>query len=191
MLPQGAAPWMIAAKRGLGMEPWILAAKDGLGMRRQRGLPNHPYGRDFTAACNNQDAAPPRRRDKGSNIMKRAIVLSLIAFGLGSLAARAQDAKPTYEGAPDTYKVIFENQDFRVIEATWKAGATDKPHTHPVPSVIYNVTGCTLKLHSADGKVREATAVQGTANAVPLITQPHTAENIGPTDCRAIIVERK
>src|SRR6185312_2166979 len=120
--------------------------------------------------------------------MKQIIMLSLAAFSFGSVAAYAQEAKPSYEGDPDTYKVIFEDQNFRVIEAVWKAGTTDKPHTHPLPSVIYNVTGCTIKLHNADGKVVEATSKPGTANAVPIITKTHSAENPGSTDCRAIIV---
>jgi hypothetical protein len=123
--------------------------------------------------------------------MKQIIMLSLAAFSFGSVAAYAQEAKPSYEGDPQTYKVIFEDQNFRVIEAVWKAGKTDKPHTHPIPSVIYNVTGCALKLHDAEGKVREATSKPGTAGPVPIITKPHTAENPGSADCRAIIVERK
>jgi hypothetical protein len=84
--------------------------------------------------------------------------------------------------------MIFDNQDFRVIDATWKAGTTDKPHTHPVPSVIYNITGCTLKLHNADGETVEVTAKSGTVGPVPLVIEPHTAENPGATDCRSIIV---
>jgi hypothetical protein len=123
--------------------------------------------------------------------MKPIIFATLLVFSIGVSSARAEDGKPTFEGAPDTYKVIFEDQNFRVIEAVWKAGTTDKPHTHPLPSVIYNVTGCTLKLHNADGKVVEATSKPGTANAVPIITKTHSAENPGSTDCRAIIVERK
>jgi hypothetical protein len=122
--------------------------------------------------------------------MKRIVALGL-ALSVGSLAAYSQTAKPSYEADPDTYKVIFEDQNFRVIEATWKAGKTDKPHTHPLPSVVYDLTGCTLKLHGADGKVREASSTAGTAKAVPIITQPHTAENPGSSDCRAIFVERK
>jgi hypothetical protein len=124
--------------------------------------------------------------------MKPIIVLGFIIFSLSSFAAFAQNAaKPSYEGSPDNYKVIFEDQNFRVIKTTWKVGQTDKPHTHPVPSVVYHITGCTLKLHNADGKVIEATSKPDTANAVPIITQPHTAENVGSTDCSAIFVERK
>jgi hypothetical protein len=123
--------------------------------------------------------------------MRRLIMLGLATFSLSSAAASAQNAMPSYEGDPDTYKVIFEDQNFRVIEAIWKAGTTDKPHTHPVPSVIYNVTGCTLKLRGADGKIREVTSSPGTAGAVPVITQPHTAENVSSADCHAIIVEHK
>lgn len=123
--------------------------------------------------------------------MKSIFMLGVIVASFSAFAAYAQDAKPSYEGSPETYKVIFEDQNFRVIEGTWKAGTTDKPHTHPVPSVIYNVTGCTLKITGADGKVREATSKPDTAGPVPIITQPHTAENPGSKDCRAVFVERK
>jgi hypothetical protein len=94
-------------------------------------------------------------------------------------------------GDPDDYKVIFEDDNFRVIAATWKAGTTDKPHTHPVPSIAYSLTDCTLKIHNADGSVREIKGKAGEANAVPIVTQAHRAENPGAVDCRAVIVERK
>jgi hypothetical protein len=89
------------------------------------------------------------------------------------------------------YKVIFEDQNFRVISATWKAGTTDKPHTHPLPSVIYSLTDCTQKLHAADGQTRDINSKAGASTAVPVIPQPHTAQNVGSADCRAIFVERK
>ncbi|HEX3863669.1 MAG TPA: hypothetical protein VHY35_18455 [Stellaceae bacterium] len=124
--------------------------------------------------------------------MRRFIIFSLAVTGIiTSFAASAQNALPSYEGSPDTYKVIFEDQNFRVIDAIWKADQTDKPHTHPVPSVIYNITGCTLKVHGADGKIREVHSKPDTAGALPIITQPHTAENVGSKDCHAIFVEQK
>jgi len=109
--------------------------------------------------------------------MVKFLALGLVLAGLSSTAGYCQNAKPSYEGAPDVCKVIFEDQDFRVIEAAWKARTIDKAHTHPVPSVIYNITGCTLKLRNADGKTVEVTAKPGTAGPVPLVIQPHTAEN--------------
>jgi hypothetical protein len=102
----------------------------------------------------------------------------------------AQNAPPTYQADPSVYKVIFEDANFRVIAATWKAGQADKPHSHPVPSIVYSVNDCTLKLTAADGKTTTLTPKTGAANAVP-VTASHTAENTGSGECRAILVERK
>jgi len=114
-----------------------------------------------------------------------------IALGcVGATVAFAQSAPPTYQGDPDVYKVIFEDQNFRVIAATRKKAVHDKSHGHPLPSVVYNVTDCTTKLYAADGKTSENSAKAGTASAVPVIAS-HSAENIGPTDCQQIFVERK
>jgi hypothetical protein len=119
------------------------------------------------------------------------IGLSLTALlYLTPSAAFAQNAPPTYEADPSVYKVIFEDQNFRVIAATWKAGMTDKPHSHPVPSIVYTVTDCSFRLRSADGKTVELNPKAGGAMAVP-ITPSHTAENAGSKDCQGILVERK
>jgi hypothetical protein len=119
------------------------------------------------------------------------------AFTLGTAAlllvvgtAWAQEAPPTFQADPDVYKVIFEDQNFRVIAATWKKGVHDKAHSHLVPGVAYAVTDCTLRLHSSDGKTRDVTPKAGTSMAVAL-TPSHSAENIGASDCQLVLVERK
>ena len=123
---------------------------------------------------------------RGSTFALGAIaVLYLI-----SSAAIAQNAPPTYQGDSDVYKVIFEDQNFRVIEVLRKKGVHDKAHGHPVPSVVYNVTDCDTKLYASDGKSTDNHRKAGTANAVPVIAS-HSAENIGPADCRQVFVERK
>ena len=109
---------------------------------------------------------------------------------MASSAAIAQNAPPTYKADPSVYVLIFEDQNSRVIATNWKAGATDKPHSHPLPSVIFSMTDCAIRLHSADGKTTDINLRAGTAMAVP-ITASHTAENIGAKDCQAVFVERK
>ena len=120
---------------------------------------------------------------------RAAFVVAIVLFGTSS-AVVAQNAPPTYEADPAVYKVIFEDQAFRVIAATWKTGVTDKSHSHPVPSVAYAVTDCALKLTSVDGKTVTLNPKAGTSMAVP-ITASHTAENVGPADCQLVLVERK
>jgi hypothetical protein len=63
-------------------------------------------------------------------------------------SAFAQSSEPSYKGDPDVYKVIFEDTNFRVLEAMRKAGGHDKPHSHPLPSIVYSVTDCKTKLQN-------------------------------------------
>ncbi len=105
-------------------------------------------------------------------------------------AAYAENPAPSFQADPDVYKVIFEDANFRVIAATWKKGSSDKPHSHPVPFIVYALDDCTIRVHNPDGSTRELTPKAGTAFAGPL-TVSHSAENTGTTDCHALFVERK
>jgi len=128
--------------------------------------------------------------DEDFCMLRRTIfALCLAAIAVAS-AARAENALPTFQGDPDVYKVVFEDQNFRVIAATWKKGSTDKPHSHPVPFVIYALDDCTIRVHNPDGSSRDINSKAGTAFAGP-ITTSHTAENMGTVDCHALFVERK
>ena len=109
---------------------------------------------------------------------------------LASSAAVAQTSSTSYQGDPDVYKVIYEDQNFRVIAANWKKGLRDKVDSHPVPSVYYGITDCIIRLYSEDGKINDITTKAGTAGTTP-VTPSHSAENVGPADCQLVFVERK
>jgi hypothetical protein len=121
---------------------------------------------------------------------------ALIALGLAAAtsalptAVFAQEAPPAYLADPGVYGVIFEDERFRVIAATWGPGEGDKPHSHPVPSVVYSLNNCTLKLTSASGETTIIHNKAGRANAVPY-TASHTAKNIGRATCHVVFVEHK
>lgn len=122
-------------------------------------------------------------------------MLTRAMLGLGAsviwiASVAAQDAPPTYQADPTVYKVIFEDQNFRVIAATWKKGVTDKPHSHPLPFVVYALNDCALLVHNPDGTTRPFENKAGVASAGP-VTSSHAAENVGESDCRAVFVERK
>jgi len=121
------------------------------------------------------------------------VIRSMFGLGIAALwigSAAAQGALPSYQADPTVYKVIFEDPNFRVIEATWKQGSTDKPHSHPLPFVAYALNDCTIRVHNPDGTTRELKNQAGVANTGP-ITASHTAENVSATDCRALLIERK
>lgn len=125
--------------------------------------------------------------------MNRHPTLALSTMALlfmASSVAIAQNAPPSYQGDPDVYKVIFEDQNFRVISVIRKKGVHDKVHGHPLPFVVYNVTDCTTKIYETDGKTRDSIGKAGTATA-SLVVASHSAENTGPADCQQIHVERK
>ena len=123
--------------------------------------------------------------------MLRRTLLALCAATIATAsAARAESAPPTFQGDPDVYKVIFEDQNFRVIAATWKKGSADKPHSHPVPFIVYALDDCAIRVHNPDGSTRDINSKAGAAFAGP-ITTSHTAENTGTADCHALFVERK
>jgi len=118
-----------------------------------------------------------------------ALFAAAIMIGVSSSAV-AQTVEPAYKAAPDTYKVILEDNNFRVIEANHKKGVRDKMHSHPVPFVVYNLTDCKTRLYTPDGATKEVAGKAGTATANPVIAA-HAAENIGDADCKQIFVEKK
>jgi hypothetical protein len=118
-----------------------------------------------------------------------ALFAAAIMIGVSSSAV-AQTVEPAYKAAPDTYKVIFEDNNFRVTEANHKKGVRDKMHSHPVPFVVYNLTDCKTRLYTPDGATKEVAGKAGTASANPVIAA-HAAENIGDADCKQIFVEKK
>ena len=122
-------------------------------------------------------------------LVKTACAAAILAV-TASTGAIAQSAEPTFKGDPSVYKVIFEDANFRVIEANRGPGVKDKPHGHPLPSIVYSVTDCKSKLTGADGTSRESITKAGTAQAVAVIPS-HTAENIDTTNCKQLFVEKK
>lgn len=121
--------------------------------------------------------------------MKLVGLTAAISAAMASCAT-AQTAEPTYKGDPSVYKLVFEDANFRVIEATRKPGVHDKVHGHPSPSIVYFVTDCPTKTYDAQGKATDATSKAGTVRAVPIIPA-HSAENTGSVDCKQIFVEKK
>lgn len=119
-----------------------------------------------------------------------APVLAVAAAALVSPSLGfAQDAPPTYAGAPGVYKLILDNERFRVIRAVWRPGQLDAPHSHPIPSVVLPLTDCTIKLTSVEG-----TRIVHTKAGHPMeapITFGHSAQNITHHTCAAVFFERK
>jgi hypothetical protein len=125
-----------------------------------------------------------------TRIVATAAIFGGVIYTLAPGAALSQAAEPTYKGDPSVYKLIFEDANFRVIEVVRKKGVHDKPHGHPSPSVVYNITDCKTRQYAPDGKTADSDRKAGSAAAVPVVVS-HSAENIGDADCKQVFVEKK
>lgn len=92
------------------------------------------------------------------------------------------------KAAPDNYKLLLENDQVRVIEMTLPAGTKDNQHSHQ-DETVYFISGGKVKIHLPDGQAMEAELPDGHVMWHEAWT--HTVENVGSTDIKAIVVERR
>jgi beta-alanine degradation protein BauB len=119
------------------------------------------------------------------------IAIGIVCGGLGVPAvAAAEDVPLSYVADPGVYKLLAENELFRVVLATWKPGQRDAFHSHSA-NAAYRLLNCRNRAYGPDGKVTG----EGESKAGSVILQnpiaKHSVENIGSTDCQVLIVERK
>ena len=87
-----------------------------------------------------------------------------------------------------TIALKLENPRVRVLEATLKPGDKEKTHSHPA-YVIYVIAGGKFRNHAADGTVTDGEFKTGDVIYREPLT--HSAENIGDTTIRLVLVELK
>jgi hypothetical protein len=81
--------------------------------------------------------AQKREKRKDSIMPHLTTILLGAAVILFISPAAAQNAPATFRADPSVYKLLYEDQNIRVISATWAKGVHDKLHSHPIPSVAY------------------------------------------------------
>jgi len=99
----------------------------------------------------------------------------------------AQQNPRSFVASPDVYKVIAENEQFKIISVVWRPGQKDVLHSHPTSGVYY-LTDCSVRIHAPDGTFRDAQPKAGYALVQPAIPG-HVLENVGTSDCRIIMFE--
>ena len=88
---------------------------------------------------------------------------------------------------PNHYKVIFENDQVRVLEYTDQPGDRTTPHEHP-NSVMVTLSSFRRRLYSGDAQ-RDVDLSAGATSW--LSAQQHAGHNIGDTPTHVIFVELK
>lgn len=132
---------------------------------------------------------------KGTLPVKELVIgaVVLACFIVVNTAPSAAGDVPTGpEASPEVYKIIDENDQWRVIEATWQPGQEDNFHHHPGDRVSLFRTDCELRLTNPDGTYRDAKPKAGKAKArTGKPVQSHKAKNTGDKVCVIQIVELK
>jgi hypothetical protein len=89
---------------------------------------------------------------------------------------------------PDKYKVVFENEQVRVLEYLDHPGDRTSPHDHP-DTVMHTLSNFRRRLYGADGESRDVDMAAGMTGWLP--AQRHSGHNIGETDTHVLFVELK
>jgi beta-alanine degradation protein BauB len=90
--------------------------------------------------------------------------------------------------APDSYKVILENDAVRVLEVRIKQAAKAEMHSHP-RSVAICLNDQRLKFTFPNGKTEKADLERGQTVWLDGIT--HAVQNVGTEDVSSVVVELK
>ena len=125
-----------------------------------------------------------------ANKVSAVLSLSIVGALVSPHAARSQAVPLSFVASPDVYQVIAENEQYRVILATWKPGQRDNLHSHASALANYFLTDCNLRRHTTDGKSVESDRKAGFAS-VGGRGSFHSIENIGKAECKVILFEPK
>jgi quercetin dioxygenase-like cupin family protein len=90
--------------------------------------------------------------------------------------------------APDSYKVVLENDAVRVLEVRIKQGTKSEMHSHP-KSVAICINDQRLRFTFPNGKTEDADLKRG--QTVWLDGISHAVENVGTEDVSSVLVELK
>ena len=128
--------------------------------------------------------------NKTQAVARAILPWSVLAIAvIATPAAVAQEAPRSFAASPEVYKVIAENDKYRIIAASWAPGQRDQPHSHTSLGA-YFLTDCNLRFHHEDGKTGEPKLKAGAAGAQKPV-RTHWVENTGNTECRMVIFEEK
>jgi mannose-6-phosphate isomerase-like protein (cupin superfamily) len=122
---------------------------------------------------------------------------SLATIAIAALAQSASDFdrwwKPELDAitaAPANHKILFENDDVRVLEVTVPPGTREPMHVHRYPAVMVVDSSPYLIEHLQDGSTRDLGSRPAGARWMP-VAQGHGMENAGNVPLHAIRIELK
>lgn len=124
-----------------------------------------------------------------------AVVIAAIAFGAKTL--NAQDLDPV-KVDPQHYKVIYENDEVRILSFNDTPGHFVPKHRHAYPYQVYSATVSLRQFFQPDcvTKIKDPVllAPDISAQPAPPVIHPsviHCESNVGLTEAHLIVVEYK
>jgi quercetin dioxygenase-like cupin family protein len=90
--------------------------------------------------------------------------------------------------APNVYRVLFENDRVRLLEARLSPGDSSALHSHP-DYLVYNLDDGHVKFGSGTGESEDVKLRAG--EVMWRDGEEHTAENLGSSDVHALLFELK
>lgn len=97
-------------------------------------------------------------------------------------------AKDAAEAAPNVYRVLFENDRVRLLEARLRPGDSSAMHGHP-NYVVYSLGDSTVTFTSGSGESVEVALKAG--QTMWREAEEHSAKNLGTSDVLALLFELK
>ena len=116
--------------------------------------------------------------------MARLLLLAVFAC----FAGYATPAQDPVKVDPQHYKVIFENEEVRVLRIHYGPHEKSVMHSHPDAVVVYE-NDTRVKMNTPDGKSVESTGKAHDAQFTPAGT--HLPENLSDKPVDAVLVELK
>lgn len=90
--------------------------------------------------------------------------------------------------SPEIHKVIFENDQIRMLKVAVPPGATVPMHTNP-ENINYILKPGTLRLTNPDGSTLDVELTEG--QVIPAPVGSHAVENVGSSEVQTICIELK
>ena len=106
------------------------------------------------------------------------------------------DALDALIAAPQFHRLVFENDEVRVLDTRIGPGETVPMHIHRWPAVIYLLASDHIVRRDIDGEVLLDTRITGEQPEPDIGVwvgpmPPHTVENVGESEVRLLNLELK
>ena len=117
------------------------------------------------------------------------VALSIVTF-LGAMGvAFAESNPPSFVASPEIFKVISENERYRIIEVTLNPGQRSQIYAAPMRGV-YHLTDCALLRYQPNINPRNSFDAAGRSVVMPEISS-QSIENVGKSICKFVLFESK